>query len=87
MNPAPLTITANNDSMVQEHGRPTAVGKLQGDLVNGDSLASLATRPTVTTPATPASSPGTYPVFVGGASSPNYGINDANGILVVTPAP
>jgi hypothetical protein len=30
---------------------------------------------------------GTYPIVVGGASSPDYAINYANGILVVTPVP
>ncbi len=42
---------------------------------------------TPTTPATPLSLAGTYPIVAGGASSPNYAINYANGILVVSPAP
>jgi hypothetical protein len=55
--------------------------------VNGDSPASLSAPPTLTAPATPVSPPGTYAIVVGGASSPNYAINYANGIFLVTPAP
>jgi hypothetical protein len=55
--------------------------------VNGDSPAGLASPPTVTTPATSLSPAGTYPIVAGGASSLNYAINYAGGVLVVTPAP
>jgi hypothetical protein len=84
--PAPLTITANNASMVQGAAVPPLSVCYSG-FVNGDSAASLSTPPTPTTPATPLSQAGTYPIVVGGARSPNYAINYANGILVVTPAP
>ena len=84
--PAPLTITANNASIVQgEAVLPLSVS--YSGFVNGDSPANLATQPTVTTPATPLSPPGSYPIVAGGASSPNYAINYASGVLVVTPAP
>jgi hypothetical protein len=84
--PASLTITADNASMFQG----TAVLPLSmsySGFMNGDSPASLATPPTLTTPATANSPPGTYPIMVGGASSTNYAINYASGVLVVTPAP
>jgi hypothetical protein len=84
--PAPLTITANNANMVQGAAVPPLSASYRG-FVNGDSPASLSTPPTLTTPATPVSLPGPYAILVGGASSPNYAINYANGILVVTPAP
>ena len=74
--PAPLTITANNASMVQGTAVPPLSVSYNG-FVNGDSPASLATQPTVSTPATPLSPAGTYPIVAGGASSPNYAINYA----------
>jgi hypothetical protein len=55
--------------------------------VNGDSHASLSRQPTVTTPATTHSPAGAYPIVAGGASSPNYAIRYANGVLVINPAP
>jgi hypothetical protein len=84
--PAPLTITANNFSMVQGTAVPRLSASYSG-FVNGDSPASLGTLPTLSTPATPLGPPGSYAILAGGASSPNYVINYANGILVVTPAP
>jgi hypothetical protein len=84
--PAPLTITANNASMVQGAVVPPLSASYSG-FVNGDSPTSLSTSPTLTTPANPLSPPGSYSILVGGVSSPNYAINYANGILVVTPAP
>jgi hypothetical protein len=84
--PAPLTITANNASMVQGTAVPPLSANYRG-LVNGDSPASLSTLPTLTPAATPVSPRGTYAILVGGASSPNYAIKYANGILLVTPAP
>jgi hypothetical protein len=84
--PAPLRITANNATMAQGAAVPPLSASYRG-FVNGDSPASLAVKPTVTTAATSRSPAGTYPIVVGGASSPNYAINYANGILVVTPAP
>jgi hypothetical protein len=83
---APLTIMANNASMVQGAAVPPRLASYCG-LVNGDSPASLSTQPTLTTPAIPVSTPRSYAILVGGASSPDYAINYANGILVVTPAP
>ena len=84
--PAPLTITANSASMFQGTTVPPLSVSYSG-FVNGDSPASLVTKPTVATPATPLSPAGYYPIVAGGASSPNYAINYANGLLVVTPAP
>jgi hypothetical protein len=71
--------------MVQGAAVPSLSVSYSG-FVNGESPASLTVQPTVTTAATSTSQAGTYPIVVGGASSPNYVINYANGILVVTPA-
>ena len=86
INQASLTITANNASMFQGTAVPPLSVSYSG-FVNGDSSASLSRQPTVSTPATPLSPAATYPIVVGGASSPNYAINYASGVLVVTPAP
>jgi hypothetical protein len=84
--PAPLTITANSASMFQGTTVPPLSVSYSG-FVNGDSPASLVTKPTVATPATPLSPAGYYPIVAGSAKSPNYAINYASGVLVVTPAP
>jgi hypothetical protein len=84
--PAPLKITANNATMVQGSAAPALSASYSG-FVNGESPASLSTPPTLSTSATSVSQPGIYSILVGGASSPNYAINYANGILLVWPAP
>jgi MBG domain (YGX type)/Kelch motif len=83
--PATLTITADNTSMVQGMAVPPLSISYNG-FVNGDSPANLATQPIVTTPATQLSPAGTYSITAAGASSPDYAINYASGVLVVTPA-
>ncbi len=84
--PAPLTITANNASMFLGSAVPPLSVSYSG-FMNGDSAVSLNRQPTVTTPATPLSPAGDYPIVPAGASSPNYTLKFANGVLVVTPAP
>ena len=86
LNPAPLFITANNAGMTQGAAVPPLSVSYSG-FVNGDSAANLATQPTLATPASPLSPAGTYPILAGGASSPDYAINYASGVLIVTPAP
>jgi ELWxxDGT repeat protein len=86
LNPAPLSITANNAAMAQG----TAVPPLSvsyGGFVNGDSAANLATQPTFATPASPQSPAGAYPILAGGASSPDFAIHYASGVLIISPAP
>jgi fibro-slime domain-containing protein len=84
--PAPLTIAANNAMKVYGAAVPPLSASASG-FVNGDSIASLATPPVLSTGATPASNAGTYPIVVGGASSPNYAIVFVNGAVTVTQAP
>jgi RHS repeat-associated protein len=84
VNPAPLTITADNQSMVYGDTLPTLTASYNG-FVNGDSPASLTTQASLSTvPATSAA--GTYPINVSGATDPNYTITFSNGILTINPA-
>ena len=74
--PAPLTITANDVSMVQGEALPPLTMTCKG-LVNGDSSTCLTMAPTLTTSATPQSPAGTYPIVVSGACAANYAITYA----------
>ncbi len=80
-----LTIAANSTSMVFGGALP-ALGVTYSGFVGGDTAASLATPVTISTTATPTSPVGTYPIVVGGATSPNYTIAFVNGLLAVNPA-
>ncbi len=82
--PAPLTITANSQSMTAGQAIP-ALTVTYSEFKNGDTPASLSTPPILSTPATSASPAGTYPINVSGASSPNYNITFVNGVLTVGP--
>ena len=84
--PAPLTISVTSVSRYAGQDNP-ALTVLYSGFVNGDTPASLAAQPDVTTAATAASGPGTYPLILGGAFSPNYTINYVNGTLTVIAAP
>ncbi len=80
--PAPLTITANNQTKDYGAALPTLTASYTG-LVNGDTPASLITPVSLSTTATAASEMGTYPINVSGGSSPDYSIVDVPGTLVV----
>ena len=84
----PLTITAADRTKVYGAGLPALTASYSG-FVNGDTLASLTTQPTLTTAAT-ASSPvsgSPYSITVSGAADGNYTISYVAGALSVTPAP
>jgi hypothetical protein len=83
---APLTILTNNAGIVRGTAIPPLSVNYNG-FVNGDTPASLTTLPKITIPATPLSQAGTYPIVASGASSSNYAINYASGVLIVIPAP
>ncbi len=83
--PAPLTITANNESKVAGSANPPLTFTPTG-LVNGDTVSSLSTQPTLTTTATTTSVAGYYPITASGAVDPNYSITYAPGTLDVTSA-
>ena len=82
--PASLTITANNQSRVFGQPNPPLTVYYQG-FVNGDTPASLTAPVVLSTPAVLASFAGSYPIFVGGAASPNYAIRLVSGTLAVMP--
>ena len=83
---APLTITANSLSLQPGQAIPSLTITYSG-FVNGDTAASLATPPAISTPATADSPAGSYPIIVSGASSPNYAIRFVNGTLTEASAP
>ncbi len=85
VNKAPLTITANSQTIVAGQNLPALTGSYSG-FVNGDTSASLTTPPTLSTTASAGSPAGTYPITVSGASSPNYTITSVAGTLTVNPA-
>jgi hypothetical protein len=83
--PAPLAITANNQTKVYGAPLPTLTDSYNG-FVNGDSAASLTTQPTLST-ATASSQVGSYPITASDAADPDYTISYVAGSLTVTPAP
>ena len=86
--PAPLTITANNQSTIYGAALPTLTASYSG-FVNGDSSASLTTQPTLSTTASVGShvvgSP--YSITAAGAVDTDYSISYVAGALTVTTAP
>ncbi len=74
--PAPLTITADNQAKVYGAGLPALTASYSG-FVNGDTSASLATQPTVSTTATAAShvSGSPYTITASGAVDSDYSIS------------
>lgn len=86
--PAPLTITANNASMVSGSALPS-FGFTATGLVNGDTQASaLGGAPVETTTADSTSAAGTYPITIsaGSLTASNYTLSFVNGTLTVTAA-
>ncbi len=86
VNPAPLTITANNATKVYGAAVPSLSASYSG-FVNGDTVASLIALATTITTVTASSSVGDYTSIASGASDPNYTIAYIDGTLTVTPAP
>jgi len=83
--PATLTITANSLTKVYGAALPALTANYSG-FVNGDTRASLTTRPNITTIASASSPAGTYPIAVAGAADANYTISYVAGTLTVTQA-
>lgn len=84
VNPAPLTVTADNKTRVYGDTNPLFTGTVAG-LKLTDVLV-----PTYSTPATAAAPVGSYPIIPFIAATPtsaNYAITYVNGTLTVTPAP
>jgi hypothetical protein len=85
--PAPLTISADDQTKVYGDPLPTLTASYSG-FVNGDTSGSLTVLPTVTTTATASSDvvAGGYPITAGGALDPNYTITYIAGALTIIPA-
>jgi polygalacturonase len=85
--PAPLTITANNATMIFGGSIP-ALGFTPTGFVNGDTAAVLSGSPQLSTTATSASPVGTYPIAVsaGTLTAANYSFVFVNGTLTINPA-
>ncbi|TDX01980.1 MBG domain-containing protein [Dinghuibacter silviterrae] len=83
--PAPLTITANNASMVYGSAVPAMTASYSG-FVNGDNASNLTIQPVLSTTATSASPVGTYPITASGAVDPNYTISYVGATMTVTKA-
>lgn len=82
--PAPLTIAANDVTRVYGQPNPPLTVSY-ATFVNGDTVSSLQTPPTVTTTATTFSSVSgsPYPINVGGAVDPDYTITYLAGKLTI----
>jgi RHS repeat-associated protein len=85
--PASLTITADNKTKVYGAAQPALTASYSG-FVNGDTSASLATQPTLSTTATAGShvAGGTYSITASGAVDSDYSFSYVAGTLTVTPA-
>jgi MBG domain (YGX type)/Domain of unknown function (DUF4214) len=84
--PAPLTITAVNQSKVYGAALPTLTASYSG-FVNADTPASLAAPVSLATTANASSHVGQYPIVASGASSRDYATSFVNGAISVNPAP
>jgi hypothetical protein len=86
VDPAVLTITANNASMTYGGMVPSLSASFTG-FVNADNPSSLKTQPRLSTKASAASPAGTYPITASGAADPNYTFTYQTGTMTVGPAP
>ncbi len=85
VNPAALTITANDTNKVYGAALPVFTASYSG-FVNGDTASSLTTPVTLGTSATASSPVGTYTITASGAAYTNYNISYVSGTLTVNPA-
>jgi len=84
--PATLTIKADDQTRIYGTTDPVFTFSYTG-LVNGDTGNNLINPPIANSTASITSHPGSYPVTVSGAVSPNYTINYIPATLTVTKAP
>ena len=81
VNPAPLTITADDKQRGPGLANPPLTATYSG-FVNGDTAVAVA--PTLATSADSSSAPGGYPITVTGGSDPNYALSLVDGTLTVS---
>ena len=88
VNPAVLTVTANNATMTYGGALPTFTASYNG-FVNGDGQGVLSGSPSLTTTATSNSPVGTYAIVAaaGTLAAQNYVFVFVNGVLTIAPAP
>lgn len=87
--PAVLTVTANNATMAQGTSVPSLTYTIAG-FVNGDTVSVATGAPAETTAATSSSQQGaTYPILImqGSLAAPNYIFTFVNGTLTIGPPP
>ena len=84
VNPAPLTVTADNKATSFGGTVPPLTASYAG-FVNGETPASLTTPVNLSTSATSNSPAGAYPIAASGASSSDYAISYVNGTLTIAP--
>lgn len=83
VDPAALTITANNASMNYGAPVPPLTASYAG-FVNNDNASNLETKPKLTTTASSTSPAGTYPITASGAKGTNYNIAYLPGTLTIS---
>ena len=86
INPAPLSISADNKTMTTGGPVPTLTVSYSG-FVNGEGPGNLIAIPTISTTATVASLAGSYPITASGTKALNYLIRYQPGTLTVSPPP
>ena len=79
---APLKVKADDKSRLEGTENPELTVTYTG-FKNGETASVLDAKPVVTTTATKASAPGTYPITVSGGSAKNYELSYENGTLTV----
>ncbi len=87
VDPAPLTFTVDNQSMVYGGTLPELTGSFSG-FVNGDDASVISVEPTLAT-VSANSGAGSYAITASGdvAASSDYTITYVTGTLTITPAP
>ncbi len=87
VNPASLTVSANNTNRIYGAVNPTFTASYSG-FVNGDTVAVLAGSPSLATTATTNSAVGTYTITagLGTLTATNYSFGFTNGTLTVNSA-
>jgi hypothetical protein len=83
VNPAPLTITAQNATKIQGDPNP-ALSALISGFVLSETPAVLTSSPSCDTTATTSSPVGPYPITCSGAAADNYAIGYVDATLTVT---
>ncbi|WP_299401783.1 S-layer family protein [uncultured Roseobacter sp.] len=85
VNPAALTITADNASRAVGASNPAFTAQFSG-FVLGETVSDLSGVLALITPATAASPAGSFAITPAGVTSSNYAITFVDGILTVNPA-